>query len=123
MLEAYPNNPGLLLIRALAENLCRDRNEDIVKQNFSAYLEYANDESTWNVPIDIISKTAVELIKTVSNDNLPFSKELTIILCQFIPIEQMETFRAIIKDLPEESSLYPMYIILGNLNNKLKRLF
>ena len=36
LLESYPDNPALLLIRSFAELLCRDRNGDVVLDNLNA---------------------------------------------------------------------------------------
>src|SRR3990170_4772591 len=42
-LESYPDHPGLLMLRSLAEAFSRDKNATIVQQNFSASISSASE--------------------------------------------------------------------------------
>lgn len=47
-LESYPDHPGLLMLRALSEVFCRDKNPDIAKQNFVAAIDSAEENYSVN---------------------------------------------------------------------------
>lgn len=63
MLESYPDNPALLVIRALAELMCRDRDLDVVEANLIAGTRFALSESGWALGIDEVCAALATLAK------------------------------------------------------------
>ena len=63
-LESYPDQPGLLLIRGVAEALARDSKQDTLRQDIQAALTYAT--STYRIDRETIAGAFGEAIRTGS---------------------------------------------------------
>lgn len=92
-LESYPDNPGLLLVRALSEVFSSDYSKDIAVSSFEAAVKYGNDQIGYSTQqadyyeliawamirigqrkIDVYEELATEVVE--SFDNIDFAKQL-----------------------------------------------
>ena len=64
LLESYPDQPGLLIIRGIAEALARDSKQDTLRQDIQAALTYAM--STYRIDRELIADALGEAIRTAS---------------------------------------------------------
>ena len=64
LLESYPDQPGLLLIRGVAEALARDSKQDALHQDIQAALTYA--KSTYRIDREIIADAFGEAVSASS---------------------------------------------------------
>jgi len=65
LLRAYPENPALLLIRSLAEALCRDRDEQVVLENLRAFVSYALSPTVWDLPLEEVIGVASTFVNQI----------------------------------------------------------
>ena len=62
LLESYPDQPGLLIIRGVAEALARDSKQNTLRQDVQAALTYAT--STYRIDRELIADALGEAIRT-----------------------------------------------------------
>lgn len=114
-LESYPDHPALLMLRSLSEIFSRDKNYEVVKQNFyaaltSALTNYGLDENitfvyaTW--AISKIANHNKKLVKELITETLKFTKN-----CSYA--------RILIKELPIKLTSMAAWFLLSNLRNEL----
>jgi len=116
LLESYPSNPPLLLVRALAEVLCRDRNEQIVHENMDAYVSYALSESNWGLdPLDV-ALPASQLINQVGRIDMVLAQNLVVSLMDKISANR-EIVRILVQNIEMEFSTYASNYLLEKLFN------
>ncbi len=65
LLESYPDQPGLLIIRGVAEALARDSKQDALRQDIQAALTYAT--STYRIDREVIADALGESINAASS--------------------------------------------------------
>lgn len=65
LLESYPDQPGLLIIRGVAEALARDSKQDTLRQDIQAALTYAT--STYRIDREVIADALGESVKAASS--------------------------------------------------------
>ena len=116
LLESYPSNPPLLLVRALAEVLCRDRNDQIVHENMDAYVSYALSESNWGLdPLDV-ALPASQLINQVGRIDMVLAQNLVVSLMDKISANR-EIVRILVQNIEMEFSTYASNYLLEKLFN------
>jgi len=76
MLESYPENPALLLIRALAELLCRDRNADVVLDNLTAFLSYGLSETGWALDVETVAVIVAPVLDRASEISSDLTEQM-----------------------------------------------
>jgi len=117
-LESYPDHPGLLMLRSLAEAYSRDRNATIVKQNFSASISSASENYAVERN-DLFQFIAWAIVKVAHRDML---------LAQELQIDMLERFpdrlfaRALIEQCPLEIASTPAWFLLSSLTKRSKEL-
>ena len=65
LLESYPDQPGLLIIRGVAEALAGDSKQDTLRQDIQAALTYAT--STYRIDREVIADALGESIRAASS--------------------------------------------------------
>ena len=121
ILEAYPNNPALLLIRSLAEAFCRDSSSEIVFENFIAFVNFASSPTGWGIGSVNIAELAANFINHIGDKNVELSQDLVVALTDRFS-EDREFFRKLINDLNEESAYYPVQILMNEIMYKIESL-
>lgn len=105
MLEAYPNSPAFLLIRSVAESMCRDSSVDIVIENFEAFVKYALAEDVWNLPIEqVVEISSVFTNQTGSSIDVNLAQKLVVSLMKIVDYDR-STLRLILSHIEGEYSL------------------
>jgi len=117
-LESYPDHPGLLMLRSLAEVYSRDRNATIVKQNFSASISsalgnYAVERN------DLFQFITWAIVKVAQRDML-LAQELQIDMLQILPERALA--RALIEQSPLEIVSTPAWFLLSSLTKRSQEL-
>lgn len=84
-LEAYPKSPPLLLLRSLSEALCSDRQEEVVFENFLAYLNFSS--SAWGRKIEETITLAAKYINLIGETDPQLAKELVVATIEKYPDE------------------------------------
>lgn len=121
LLEGYPNNPALLLIRALAEVLCGDLNREIVFENFLAFLNFSLSPDGWGISPSIINKVTCQFINQVGKTSPNFAHDILIAYLEEIE-EDRHVYRLSLKHLEMENSLYIVNRIFGELSQQVEAL-
>ncbi|MCJ7532047.1 MAG: RecQ family ATP-dependent DNA helicase [Anaerolineales bacterium] len=65
MLESYPSNPALLLIRSLAELLCKERDEQVGLDNLGAAVAFAISATGWSLSYEEVAAAVAILAESV----------------------------------------------------------
>ena len=117
-LESYPDHPSLLMIRSLAEMFCKDKNQEIAKQNFLASITSA--EENYKVTGSSFLQFIIWAIKKISERDIDLALSLQkITLAKY----QDENFaRSFIQQSSIELSTIPAWFLLNNLNEKSKKI-
>jgi hypothetical protein len=122
ILESYPNNPALLLIRAIAESMCRDRNEETVLENYEAFITYALAEDVWDLPIEQVIAISSDFINQTGipiNDRL--GQDIVYTLMSIVNFDR-EPLRLIIRQVDEVFSLPAALYLLNELKSSARNL-
>ena len=115
-LESYPDHPGLLMLRSLAEAFSRDKNATIVQQNFSASISSASEN--YSVDEAELFNFIVWSITKVADRNLILAMELQAdMLRQY---QNRRFARILIEQSPIELASTPAWFLLDNLTKRSK---
>ncbi len=117
-LESYPDHPGLLMLRSLAEAYSRDRNTTIVKQNFSASISSASEN--YAVEADNLFDFITWAIAKIADRNVPLAQDLLLDMLRQYPERQFA--RILVGQLPIEIASTPAWFLLGTLTKRSKEL-
>jgi len=110
-LESYPDHPGLLMLRALSEILSRDRNGEVVRQNFVASVSSAL--TTYGLRNSIVFEFAAWAASSIGRRRKEWAKDLIIDLLQSYPSRYLA--RKLIEQLPLALSGVPAWFLLTKL--------
>lgn len=120
MLEAYPNNPAFLLIRAFAEALSYDRSNEVVFENFKAFLSFSIAQSGWGMdPVKIALISSTFLDKLPSN-LLDLAQDLFISFLEEFEFD-LKIARLFVKHTNEGISFFASHLLLKNLKERINQ--
>lgn len=107
-LESYPDHPSLLMLRSLSEIFSRDKNDEVIKQNFIASISSAL--TKYGLSEDTVFDFAAWAILNISKQDKKLAKELIFELTT-------NRFRArmLIEKLPIELTDIPAWFLLTKL--------
>ncbi|MFN0156511.1 MAG: RecQ family ATP-dependent DNA helicase [Bacteroidota bacterium] len=117
-LESYPDHPGLLMLRSLAEAHSRDRNTTIVKQNFSASISSAS--QNYAVERNDLFEFIAWAIVKVGTRNLPLAQDLQVDMLREYP--ERPFARTLVGQSPIEIASTPAWFLLNGLTKRSKEL-
>lgn len=113
-LESYPDHPGLLMLRAVSEMCCRDRNAEAAKEDFKASLS-ASTEKYRVSESSLISFIAWSISK-ISGMSVPLAKELQAIALAKHPTRTLA--RQLVKGSTVTLALVPAWFLVGKLTGQ-----
>lgn len=116
-LASYPDVPGLLLLRALAEALCLDANPEQVRQNAEAALRFGAD---YGLNPDELAEAWGQVIRRAANK--PGAAELLFGPIVERPLDSADGYRdflrALIPKVPRALAATAAWLLLGRLARK-----
>ena len=118
-LQAYPNNPSLLLLRSLAEAFCSDMRREIVFENFNAYTNFAT--TSWGMENSEVINLAIKQINQIGRTNTELAEELVVALLDAYPDKQ-EVREQVLTECNEEYTLYAIYKMIENINVQIEKI-
>lgn len=118
ILEAYPNNPALLLIRSFSEVFSLDCNRYIVIENFKAFLSFSISPTGWGISKEMVTKIAIDFINHLSESNEELSQELTLPIMEQFSNDPVVA-RQIIRNTNGNVPLYAMNMLLCGMGPKI----
>ena len=110
-LESYPDHPGLLMLRALSEVFCRDKNPDVVKQNFLAAIDSA--EENYSVNRSKLFDFLVWALNKVAEREGRLAQELLTDALSKYPERTLA--RNLVNEMPTSLSALPAWFLLNRL--------
>jgi len=117
-LVSYPDHPGLLMLRALSEIYCREKNPEIAKQNFLASVSSAEDN--YGVTDDPLFKFIVWAITKVSERDFSLTQELQASALKKYPNRMLA--RGLVKHSPSTLAAVPAWFLISRLTDHSRRL-
>lgn len=113
-LESYPDYPSMLMIRAVSEIYTKDRDAEVVMQNFNAAVHSA--QKKYSLDDDLLYFfVARSLVLIGKQNNLLASKMLTIHIREF---DNPSFAKTLVKELPMELAVQPALYLLNALHEK-----
>jgi len=109
-LESYPDHPGLLMLRCLSEMFSRDKNNDVVRQNFIASISSAL--KNYGLSNDIVFDFAAWAVSNIARQNRRLAKEL---ISELTKSSNRFLVRMLIEKLPVELTEIPAWFLLAKL--------
>lgn len=112
-LESYPDHPALLMLRSLSEIFSKDRNSEVVKQNFLASISSAliNYGLSDNVVFDFASWALSNIVKK----DIEIAREL---VSELTKSSNRSQARLLIEKLPIKLADIPAWLLLERLQLK-----
>jgi ATP-dependent DNA helicase RecQ len=110
-LESYPDHSGLLMLRSLSEAFSRDKNAEVVKQNFIASISSAL--TSYRLSNDITFGFATWAISSITSRDTKIAEELIVELLQTYP--NRDFARRLIGQLPTNLGNMPAWFLLAQL--------
>lgn len=110
-LESSPDHPGLLMLRALSEALSRDKDAEVVRENFRASVSFAL--SSYGLNESSVFEFAAWAASFVSTHSRESAGDLVLYLVQTYPSRHLA--RKLIKHLPFALSGIPAWFLLAGL--------
>ena len=117
-LESYPDHPGLLMLRALSEALSRDKDAEVVRENFRASVSFAL--SSYGLNESSVFEFAAWAASFVSVHSRDSAKDLVLYLVQTHPNRLLA--RKLIEHLPPALSGIPAWFLLTGLQRNCESL-
>ena len=117
-LESYPDHPGLLMLRALSEALSRDKDTEIVRENFTASVSFAL--STYGLNESSVFEFAAWAASFVSKHSRESARDLVLYLVQTHPSRHLA--RKLIEYLPLALSGIPAWFLMTKLQQNCESL-
>ncbi len=117
-LESYPDHPGLLMLRALSEILSRDKETEVVRENFRASISFAL--STYGLNESFVFEFAAWAASFISLHSRDSAKDLVLYLVQKHPSRHLA--RKLIEHLPLTLGATPAWFLLAGLQQNCKAL-
>lgn len=109
-LESYPDHPVLLMLRSLSEIFSRDKDNEVVKQNFIASLSSAL--TNYGINEEVVFDFATWAISNIANRDKRLAKELIFELTKY---QSRFLARMLIEKLPVELTDIPAWFLLARL--------
>lgn len=107
-LEAYPDHPGLLLLRAVSEALARDTDEQTVLDNFQGFLTKARD--VYALPTSVVTRGAATALRYVCRKDRSLARMLEML---YLDHERdREQLRLLIAQCGVRSSAFAPWMLL-----------
>lgn len=122
LLEAYPNNPSLLLIRTMAEMMSRDRDEGVVFDNFAACLSFAFSKTDWAMSIEEVADAAAPVIALARQRAPRLEADLVKVFLEKSEDRRLAA-RALIKVVEPEIGAHLTSMLLNILASKIAALY
>ena len=110
-LESYPDHPGLLMLYALSEALSRNKDAEVVRENFRASVSFAL--STYGLNESFVFEFAAWAASFISMHNRDSARGLVLYLVQAHPSRRLA--RKLIEHLPLTLSGLPAWFLLTKL--------
>ena len=110
-LESYPDHPGLLMLRALSEVFCRDKNPDIAKQNFMAAI--ASAEENYSVDQADLFEFIVWALNKLTERDVILAKDLMTETLSKYPERALA--RKLVGEMPMPLSILPAWFLLDRI--------
>ena len=110
-LESYPDHPGLLMLRALSEALSRDKDTEVVRENFTASVSFAL--STYGLKDSSVFEFAAWAASFIGMHSRDSARDLVLYLVQTYPSRDLA--RNLIEHLPSTLSGIPAWLLLAKL--------
>ena len=110
-LESYPDHPGLLMLRALSEAFCRDRNQDVAKQNFLAALTSA--EKNYSVKHPMLFEFIEWAIGKLAQREVQLAQDFMARALSSYPDRTLA--RGLLNELPTSVAELPAWFLLNRL--------
>jgi len=118
-LESYPDQPGLLLLRALSEILVRGGDPTVAEQNAEGAIAFALDK--YNLPHDLVAAALAEVaIFALKKDG---AAESLVAIAIAIPQTDREFARALALELPTVLVAPVIAWLVNNLATSTRRVF
>lgn len=108
-LESYPDNPGLLLLRAVTEALARDCELQVVAENITAFVSNARD--SYGRAESEIAATAGEMINVMAKVNIAAARVLEEHI--LLRIQDREAIRVLIRSAGMASATLAPSLLLN----------
>jgi len=118
ILEAYPDNPSLLLIRSLAEAHCTDKNKNSVFNNFVAFISFSVSPNGWGMDKRETIKIANKYINHIGELDEELAQDLVVASLEELSNDP-DVARLIIKEVGENISIYATRILFAELNKNI----
>lgn len=110
-LESSPDHPGLLMLRALSEALSRDKDTEVVRENFRASVSFAL--SSYGLNESSVFEFAAWAASFVSVHSRESARDLVLYLVQTYPSRHLA--KKLIEHLPFALSGIPAWFLLSGL--------
>lgn len=107
-LESSPDHPGLLMLRAISEALSRDKDAEVVRENFRASVSFAL--STYGLNESSVFEFAAWAASFISMHSRDSARDLVLYLVQTHPSRHL--VRKLIEHLPLALSGIPAWFLL-----------
>ncbi|NPV10468.1 MAG: ATP-dependent DNA helicase RecQ [Ignavibacteria bacterium] len=117
-LESYPDQPSLLMLRSLSEIFSKDKNTEVVKQNFTASISNALEKYKLNN--DIVFDFAAWAVSKIAERDKKIAKEL--ISEHITKYPNRSLARTLIEKLPIELTDIPAWFLLARLEKECRTL-
>ena len=117
-LESYPDHAGLLMLRALSETFCRDRDPEIAKENFLAAVSSARD--SYGVSGQPLFDFIIWGVAKASEAHVPLAESLQLAALQRFPDKALA--RGFVKELPLRFAAVSGWFLMGTLANESRQL-
>lgn len=117
-LESYPDFPGMLMIRAVSEMYTKEKDAEVVKQNFNAAIHSA--KSKYNLADELLYSFLAKALVFIDKRSNSLASELLHIHMQ--EFDSVNFAKAMIKELPMELAVQPALHLLADLNNQCMQL-
>ena len=118
ILESYPTNPPLLLVRAFSEVFCKNRNDEIVIENLAAYLKYSISEDGWGMMIDEVIIPGAQLINEAKQIDIELSNNLVVVIMEEVKANR-DMARFLVEHLDIEVSNFALNYLINDLNKNI----
>lgn len=117
-LESSPDHPGLLMLRALSEALSRDKDPEVVRENFRASVSFAL--STYGLNESSVFEFAAWAASFINMNSTDSAADLVLYLVQTHPSRHL--VRKLLEHLPLTLSGLPAWFLLTKLQRNCESL-
>lgn len=121
LLEAYPNNPSLLLIRSLSEVYSKDTNSETVFENFIAFIMYATSSNGWGMKLDKVNPITSKFINLAGEIDPRIAQELVVLYLDEIGSNR-ETHLALVEFIDIQYSGFVVNLVIDRLTSQVAQL-